>query len=454
MLISFNQCGTAFAVRAKRKIIMKRGLLMERIYQTGEEFAKKLDSQDPIGKVRERFYIKGGQIYMDGNSLGLLSKDAEKSLMRVIDEWKTLGINGWGDAAVPWIHFTKELAQAMALLVGARADELTISSSTTVEIHDMVATFYKPNDKKNKILIDSLNFPTDRYAVESQIKVKGLDPEKILITVQSKDGRTFEEKDIVEKMTDDVALALFPSVYYRSGQLLDMEYLTKEAHKRGIIIGFDCCHSVGVVPHKLSEWDVDFAVWCNYKYLNIGPGGPATVYINRRHFGREPGFAGWFGYVQEKQFDLLESFEAEKSAAGWQIGTPHMLSISPLEGSLKIMNEVGIDKIREKSLKITGYLMFLIDSELAQYGFSVGNPREDSRRGGHVALEHADAVRINAAMKDAGVIPDFRRPNVIRLAPVPLYVSYHDVWEMVERIKEIMRDKKYEKYENKRGLIA
>lgn len=423
-------------------------------YALGEDFALRMDREDALAAFRERFYLMKDRIYMDGNSLGLMSRDAEKSLDRVIDEWKTLGIDGWTKAEVPWFYFSKELARLMAPLVGAEEDELTIHSSTTVNIHTTIATFYKPNSGKNKILMDSLTFPSDRYAIESQLKLKGLDPKEYLIVIDSENERTYEEKDIVDRMTDDVALVFLPSVLYRSGQLLDMEYLTREAHKRGILIGFDCCHSAGAVPHELSRWGVDFAVWCNYKYLNVGPGGVATIYINKKHFDLDPGLAGWHGYVQEKQFDLLNEFESAGNAGGWQIGTAHMLSMAPLEGSLKMYREAGIHSLREKSLNLTGYMMYLIDEELSRFGFTVGNPREEKRRGGHVALEHEDAARINAALKDMGVIPDFRRPNVIRLAPVPLYISYHDVWKVVQIIKKIMEEKIYEKYENKRGLIA
>jgi kynureninase len=423
-------------------------------FESGEDFALAMDKKDPMAKFRDRFYLKEGEIYMDGNSLGLMSKDAEDSLHEVIEEWKNLGINGWMGARIPWFYFSREMAKLMAPIMGADDDEITIHSSTTVNIHTLIATFYKPEGKRKKILVDPLNFPTDRYAVESQIILKGLDPKDCLVDVETKDSRTIDEKDIVDRMTDDVALIFMPAVLYRSGQLLDMEYLTKEAHKRGILIGFDCCHSAGAVPHHLSKWGVDFAVWCNYKYLNAGPGGPAAIYINKRHFNRDPGLAGWHGYVQEKQFDLLNEFEPAKNAGGWQMGTPHMLSAAPLKGSLKMFNEAGIENLREKSLKITAYLMYLIDAELTGYGFSIGNPRENSRRGGHVALEHDEAIRINAALKDLGVIPDFRAPNVIRLAPVPLYVSYHDVWLVIQKIKDIMDNKIYEKYENKRGLIA
>ncbi|MEA4962052.1 kynureninase [Lutispora sp.] len=427
---------------------------MKEKFELSEAFAAKLDGQDPIAAFRQRFYLKEDEIYMDGNSLGLMSKDAEKSLLRVVEEWKNLGINGWSNAEVPWFYFSKELAKLMAPLVGAEADEITIHSSTTVNIHAVISTFFRPDSKKNKILVDSLNFPTDRYAVESQISLRGLDPKEHLVVVKSEDGRTFDENDIVAKMSDDVALVFLPAVLYRSGQLLDMEYLTAEAHKRGIIIGFDCCHSAGAVPHHLSEWGVDFAVWCNYKYLNAGPGGPAAIYINKRHFDKEPGMAGWHGYVHDKMFDLLDEFESADNAGGWQMGTPHILSMAPLEGSLKMYNEAGIENLREKSLRLTDYMMYLINNELSRYGFTIGNPREDKRRGGHIALEHEDAVRINAALKDMGVIPDYRRPNVIRLAPVPLYVSYHDAWVVIHKIKDIMDNKVYEKYENKRGLIA
>lgn len=427
---------------------------MERIFELGEEFAKKLDLEDPLKEIRNRFYIKEDEIYMDGNSLGLMSKDAEKALMRVVEEWKNLGINGWMNAEIPWFYYPEELAKLQAPLVGAQDDEVIIHSSTTVNLHALVSTFFNPEGKRNKILMDLLTFPSDRYAVEGQLKLKGFEPKEHLVVVESKDGKTLDEREIVEKMNDDIALILLPSVLYRSGQLLDMQYLTEEAHKRDIIIGFDCCHSVGAIPHYLSKWEVDFAFWCNYKYCNNGPGGTASIYVNKKHFHREPVLAGWYGYIKDKQFDLSNEFQSANNAGAWQIGTSHMLSMAPLEGSLKMFNEIGIEKIREKSLKITEYLMYLIDNELSQYGFIIGNPREDHRRGGHVALEHEEAVRINEAMKDRGIVPDFRYPNVIRLAPVALYISYHDVWKVVEIIKDIMKNEVYKNYSKKRGVVA
>ncbi len=343
----------------------------------------------------------------------------------------------------------------LAPLIGADPDEVTVCTNTTINVHQGIATFYHPMGKKNKILMDDLNFPTDRYAVCSQIRLHGLDAKECLKTVKSCDGKYLNEDEIIEAMTDDVCVVMLPSVLYRSAQLLDMKRITKAAHDRGIYIGWDLCHSIGVLPHDFKDIDPDFAVWCNYKYLNGGPGAIAGFYINRRHFDMEPGLAGWHGNNKDTQFELRQEFEHAAYAGGWQTGSQPVLSMAPIEGSLRMFAEAGIDNIREKSLNQTAYLMYLIEEKLFKYGFRIGNPPADSvMRGGHVALEHDDAIRINAALKSEGVIPDFRYPDVIRLAPVPLYTSYKEIYDMVERITDIMENKKYEKFENKVGTVA
>jgi len=418
------------------------------------ECAMELDINDPLKNVRDLFFLNEGTIYMDGNSLGLFTKESEKSLLHALDDYKNMGINCWTKTNPKFFLYQDYLGELMAPLVGAEPEEVTIHANTTVNIHTMIATFYKPTKERYKILVDDLTFPTSRYAVESQIVLKGLDPVEALKEVKSTDGKFLDEDLIIEAMSEDVALILLPSVLYRSGQLLDLEKLTKAAHERGIIIGFDCCHGIGAVKHEFSKWDVDFAVWCTYKYLNGGPGSSAALYINKRHFGLEPGLAGWHGYVKNKQFNLLNEFESSNYAGAWQTGTQNIFSMVPLEASLKLFNEIGMESIREKSLKITNYLMFLIENELKDYGFTIGNPREDSRRGGHVALEHDEALRINEALKDKGVIPDFRYPNVIRLAPVALYISYAEVFKLVQIIKEIMDNKTYENYSKERDVVA
>jgi kynureninase len=412
-----------------------------------------LDQSDELASFKNEFHLKADSIYLDGNSLGLLSRRAEKSVLDVLNDWKDNGIDGWMGGKYPWFTLSEQLAEKLAILVGAQAKEVIVTGSTTVNLHQLAATFFEPKPGKTKILADELTFPSDIYALQSQLKLKGLNPETELIQVKSSDGLRLEEEDIINAMTEDVALILLPSVLYRSGQLLDIERLTKEAHKRNIPIGFDLCHSIGAVPHDLSKWGVDFAFWCNYKYVNAGPGGVGGLYVNSKHFTKTAGLSGWFGSKKESQFDMDHTFDGEESAGGFQIGTPHMLSTAPLIGSLSIFEEATIEKIRSKSLALTRLLMDLIDQEI-QGEFKIVNPLDDDRRGGHVALMHSDAARICKSLKDHGIVPDFRAPNIIRLAPVALYNSFQDVYDAVQILSKIMKSKEYEKYENKREVIA
>ena len=421
---------------------------------TSEEYARRLDASDELARFREEFYLQEDVVYMDGNSLGLLSRRAEKTLLDVLNDWKDLGIGGWTKGERPWFYLSERLGEVAAPLVGAAPEEVVVTGSTTVNIHQLVSTFYRPEGDRTKIVATELDFPTDVYALQSQLRLRGLDPAEHLVRVRGRDGRTIAEEDVVAAMTDEVALVFMPAVLYRSGQLLDVERLTREAHERGIAIGFDAAHSIGSVPHRFSDWGVDFALWCSYKHLNGGPGAVAGLYVNREHFGHLPGLAGWFGSDKDRQFDMEHDFVPGGSAGAYQIGTPHLLSLAPLLGSLEMFAEAGIGRIREKSLRLTGYLMDLVERELGGMGFSIGTPRESGRRGGHVALEHAEAARICEALKENGIVPDFRAPNVIRLAPVALYTSYADVRRTVRVLAEIIEGKQYEKFENRRGVVA
>ncbi|WP_374725371.1 kynureninase [Neobacillus drentensis] len=418
------------------------------------EYAQLQDKEDSLKRFREEFYIKPNSIYMDGNSLGLLSKRAERTLLESLNDWKEHGIDGWTNGKHPWFFLSEKLGEMIAPLVGAAANEVIVTGSTTVNLHQLVATFYKPEGTRTKILADELTFPSDIYALQSQLRIHGFDPDTHLIRVKSRDGRFIEEEDIIEAMTDEIALIILPTVLYRSGQILDMKRLTAEANRRGILIGFDGCHSIGAIPHSFSEWGVDFAYWCNYKHLNGGPGSVGGLYVNSKHFGTAPGLAGWFGSKKEKQFDMEHYLTPADSAGAYQIGTPHVLSLSPLLGALEIFAEAGIENIRAKSLNINQYLMDLINQDLHDFGFTIGNPIDDIRRGGHVSLEHKEAARICKALKENGVIPDFRAPNIIRLAPVALYTSYTEVWEVVQILKKIMTEKQYEKFKNEREVVA
>ncbi len=419
--------------------------------------AHRRDADDPLAPFRERFYIPADTIYLDGNSLGLLSRDAEASLLRVLDEWKRQGINAWMQAEPPWYSLAEDLGALMAPLVGAAADEVVVTASTTVNLHALVATFYRPTGNRRKIVATSLDFPSDMYALESQIRLHGGDPTHDLVSVPSRDGRTIAEDDIIAALTNDVAVLLLPAVYYRSGQLLDLARLTAAAHACGAVIGIDGCHSVGLVPHHFDAWGVDFGFWCTYKYLNSGPGSTAGLYVNRRHFDREPGLAGWWGSNKATQFDMSHTFAGAAGAGKWQISTPPLLSTAPLHGSLTMFAEAGIDAIRAASLERTDYLIALIEAMGlldAPYQYTIGTPRDHARRGGHVAVEHAEASRIGKALKARGVVPDFRPPNVVRLAPIALYTSYAECWRAVQHLKEIVDERAYASYGAGRELVA
>ncbi|WP_100012463.1 kynureninase [Lentibacillus sediminis] len=422
--------------------------------QNTRDEALRLDKQDELRTFQQEFYKKTGTIYFDGNSLGLLSKPAERAVKEIMESWKTFAIDGWSDGEYPWYYLSEQLGDMSAGLIGANPEEVIVTGSTTANLHQLTASFFRPEGKKTKILADELNFPSDIYALKSHLRLHGLDPEEHLVRVKSSDGNTLKTEAIVEAMTEDIALIVLPGVLYRSGQILDMERLTKEAHARGIPIGFDLCHSIGSIPHQLSDWGVDFAFWCTYKHLNGGPGSTGGLYVNEKHFRREPGLAGWFSSSKTKQFDMEHTLEPAADAGAYQVGTPNLLSMAPLIGSLEMFQQASIEKVRRKSLALTDYLMKLVEAELPDEGFTIANPRERLERGGHVFLEHQEAARICKALKAEGVVPDFRNPNGIRLAPVALYNTFEEVWQCVQVLKVIMKEKRYKNYENKRGVIA
>jgi kynureninase len=410
-------------------------------FNSDEAFAQSLDTNDPLAPLRERFHLPAGKIYMLGNSLGLIPKPAEEAVARVIEEWRDLAIGGWLGGDPPWFYLAERTGQAAAALVGASPDEVICTGTTTFNIHSLVSTFYRPATGRTKIIACALDFPTDVYALKSQITLRGLDWREHLILIEGAENGLVNEDEIVDAMTEDVSIVHLPAVLYRSSQLLDIEKLTAAARERGITVGFDCSHSVGVVPHRLDEWGVDFALWCGYKYLCGGPGAPGFIYLNQKHFEREPGLAGWFGYVKERQFELNLEFEHARSAGGWQVSSPGIFGAAAMAGALEVVNEAGIDRMREKSLRMTAYLMYLVDQLLTSepYSFSVLTPRNLQRRGGHVALARGEhALSVKEALERRGVVTDFRPPNVIRFAPSPLYNSYLDIWGIVKQLREVI----------------
>jgi len=420
---------------------------------TSRKYAEQLDSSDPLAKWKKEFYIPESETldldgkkvhkpiqYFEGNSLGLMSTYAEEGIANEIRLWKSLTSRG-SDVG-------EKTREYQARLVGAEPDQVIMAAGATINIHVLISTFYQPEGKRTKILADELNFPSDLYALWGQIRLKGQDPDESLVLVMSRDGRTIDEDDIIAAMDETISVCFLPSVYFTSGQLLDIKKLTAAAHERDIIIGFDCCHSIGIVPHYFDEWGVDFALWCNYKYMNGGSGAIAGIYVNRSQFGTMPGMPGWWGNSWSNRFDFEVTFKPAEDAQAWYVGNPSNFAQAPLYGSSRMVDEAGIENIREKSLKMTQYLMDLVDEELAgePYNYRVGNPREPERRGGHVALEHDEGKRVDFALRARGVLADYRPPTTIRLTPVPLYTSYVEIWECIQHLKAVIDNKEYEEY--------
>ncbi|MCX6953172.1 MAG: kynureninase [Verrucomicrobia bacterium] len=416
-----------------------------------------LDAADPLARFRADFFLPAGKIYLDGNSLGPLSRRAEAHLARVVTEWRTLGIDGWTEAAPPWLTLAETAAGKLAPLLGAAPDEVCVTGQTTANLHQLLATLFEPAHPTRRVILgDALNFASDAYAVQSHLRLRGLDPASHLRVVPSRDGRILRLDDLLAAFSEpDVQLAVLPSVVFTSGQLLDVATVTRKARERGLLIGWDCSHSIGAVPHTLGgEAGPDFAFWCHYKWLNAGPGAVGGLFLHHRHHARAPGLAGWWGVRADRRFAMSPYHEPAPGAAALHIGTPHLLSLAPLIGSLELVAEAGgMCALRAKSLALTDFLLAAIDRELAPLGIAVATPRGALARGGHLSLAHPDAWRICQALKSAGVISDFRAPDLVRLAPSPFYTSFADCAEAVARLKDILLTRAYEKFPSAPGLV-
>jgi kynureninase len=412
---------------------------MSEEFRLGLDFARELDARDPLARFRERFDVRPDRIYLQANGLGLASREAEAAVQGALAAWKERAHRGWEEGERPWLTTAERLGALEAPLVGAAPDEVVATGTTTYNIHVLMATFYQPSGRRTKVLADELNFPSDIFALQSQVRLRGLDPAQHLVLVKSRDGRMLDEDDVIAAMTDEVAVLMLPSAIYRSAQVLDVARLTRAAHERGILAGFDLAHSIGVAPHALDAWDVDFALWCGYKWLNGGPGAVGGIYVNRRHFGRAAGMTGWFGVAPEHQFDPELVYHQAPTARAWSLSTPHVLSAAALEGALAVFHEAGIEAIRAKSLVQTRYLIFLADRVLLgrDSAWSLATPREDHRRGGHVALEHPEAARMRPHTLARGLHFGFKKPDTFRVAPSPLYTTYAELWQAMAALREL-----------------
>jgi kynureninase len=415
-------------------------------FSDDENFARQTDAEDPLRAFREKFHLPLGPngqplIYFAGNSLGLMPKSARKIVEQELEDWALLGVDAHMDAATPWYSYHETLREPMARIVGAKPVEVICMNSLTVNLHLMMATFYRPTKSRFKILMEDPAFPSDTYAVKTQIVHHGLEPKDALVLARPREGeatlRTADVINLIEKNADTLALVLIGAVNFFTGQFFDISAITAAAQKHGISVGVDFAHAVGNVPLSLHEWNVDFAVWCSYKYLNAGPGAVAGAFLHERHAANTklPRFGGWFGNDPKTRFrmQLEPEFVPVPSADGWQISNPPIFSMAPLRASLAIFDEAGgMKPLREKSEKLTGYLQFLLE-RAGSDSFTVITPHETEGRGCQLSiLAHQNPKELHHELEAAGVKADFREPNVIRAAPTPLYNRFHDVWRFAQ----------------------
>jgi len=419
-------------------------------FEAGIEFARKLDGEDPLARFRNAFNVPtradgNPEIYLCGNSLGLQPKRARDCVIQELDKWASLGVKGHFDGEYPWMPYHEFLAESSAALVGAQTDEVVVMNSLTVNLHLMMVTFYRPTEKRYKIAIEDHAFPSDHYAVESQLRYHGIDPRQGLLLLKPREGeallRLEDMAALIEEQGDSIALMLLPGVQYYTGQVLPMAELTRLARQRGICVGFDLAHAAGNIPLQLHDWQVDFACWCSYKYLNAGPGSAAGCFVHRRHAQntRLPRFAGWWGHDKQSRFRMENRFRAIPTAEGWQLSNPPILSLAAIRASLEIFTEAGgMGPLRSKSEMLTSYLQFLLKTEVGEL-ISIITPEDPEQRGCQLSLcceaRHLGGRELFLRLEENGVTCDWREPNVIRVAPVPLYNSFEEVYRLVEILK-------------------
>ena len=427
----------------------------ESAFEPDEAFARRLDQDDPLRGCRERFCIPtkredGPSIYFAGNSLGLQPKTARELLNQELDAWARLGVDGHFEGKRPWYPYHELFRDCGARLVGGKPGEVVMMNSLTVNLHLMMVTFYRPTAQRRKILIDYPTFPSDLYAVKSQLRHHGFDPNDDLILLRPREGEhILHHEDILASLArhgEQTALVLFNGVNFFTGQAFDIAGITAAAKRRGCVVGLDCAHAAGNTILELHDWDVDFAVWCNYKYLNSGPGAVGGCFVHEKHGAclDLPRFAGWWGNDPDERFQmhLLPDFVPREGADGWQVSNPPIMAMAPIKASLDIFDEVGMAALRTKSEALTGYLQFLIECENDGRGpqrYEVITPREPDRRGCQLSiLAHDKPKALFKALAAEGVVCDFREPNVVRVAPVPLYNTFHEVWRFARVLNRMV----------------
>ena len=421
-------------------------------FENNLAFAQALDLQDPLKEMRSEYLFPHHNnkpfIYLCGNSLGLQPKVAREVLEVQLNNWQNLAVEGWFDGKSPWMFYHKELKELMAPIVGAKTSEVCPMNTLTVNLHLMLVSFYQPKAKKYKIIMEAGAFPSDQYAVESQVRFHGFNPNDAIIEVKPRKGEyTLRTEDIIEAIeenADEIALVLFGGINYFTGQWFDMPAITKAGHKIGAIVGFDLAHAAGNVPLQLHDWNIDFACWCSYKYQNAGPGGISAIFVHEKHFSDTSlnRFAGWWGYNEKQRFKMDKGFIPETGADGWQLSCTQVMPMALYHASLQLFKKAGfMDSLRIKSIALTSYLFYVIDQVnifLGEEQFKIITPQIEDYRGAQVSIiAKANGKKIFDQLIANNVLSDWREPNVIRLSPVPMYNSFEDVFTTGELLLSI-----------------
>ncbi|RZK52650.1 MAG: kynureninase [Pedobacter sp.] len=426
-------------------------------FENNLAFAQALDQQDILREMRDEFLFpqhKGKTfIYLCGNSLGLQPKVAREVLEVQLNNWQTLAVEGWFEGDSPWMFYHKELKRLMAPIVGAKSSEVCPMNTLTVNLHLLMVSFYQPKAKKYKIIMEAGAFPSDQYAIESQVRFHGFNPADAIIEVKPREGEyTLRTEDIlkaIEENGNEIALVLFGGVNYFTGQWFDMPAITTAGHGIGAIVGFDLAHAAGNVPLQLNDWGVDFACWCSYKYQNAGPGGISGIFVHEKHFTDTSlnRFAGWWGYKEEQRFKMEKGFIPELGADGWQVSCTQVMPMALYHASLQLFEKAGpIDALRSKSKTLSSYMFYIINAvnnELGYEQFKIITPGNEEDRGAQVSIiAKADGKKIFDQLVANNVLGDWREPNVIRLSPVPMYNSFEDVFKTGELLLSISQNLK------------
>ena len=411
-------------------------------FEYSADFAKKLDAEDPLKEFRNEFFIpvmhKKESIYFTGNSLGLQPRKAQDNVLDELEDWATYGVEGHEHARIPWLSYHEIFPPLLAPILGAKEEEIVVMNQLTVNLHLLLTTFYRPDKKRYKIIFEEKAFPSDEYALESHIKLAGL-PKDALVEVRVRENeKVIREEDIlaaIEACGDELALVLFGGVNYYSGQVFDMKAITAAAHNAGAKCGFDLAHAVGNVPLQLHDWNVDFACWCSYKYLNSGPGGVGGAFVHERYIKDSTllRLQGWWGTNKEQRFKMEKTFDPIPTAEGWQLSNSPILSMAVHKAALDVFQAAGFDRIMEKSKLLSAYLFFVLNKIRDESGgnaFEIITPPGEHMHGSQVSLiMHGDGKHFFDILKNNGIIADWREPDVIRIAPVPLYNTFQDVYK-------------------------